>query len=189
MVYDKTNIKEQINFILNELSKSIDALYTAPNLLTINKILENMRIDINNLVYLNEIRDKYTIQRADISKTLSESGKSEDKADPFLAKFHEPWPEEKISENLSKETEKNSTEKTDATQAKEHSQKEKKGAGKKPSEGLSKKKKEENKEDNFSEKPAKNYEEVKEVSRKEVKNGEKLSELDWLVSQLIDNDD
>lgn len=76
MIYDKSNIKEQVNFILRELGASIDALYTAPNLLTITQILENMRVDVQNLVYLNEIRDKQKPQKlASEDKMTSEDSK------------------------------------------------------------------------------------------------------------------
>jgi len=73
VIYDRSNVKEQVNFILRGLSGSIDALYTASNLLTITNILENMRVDVQNLIYLNEIRDKQTLYSA-ASENIQESG-------------------------------------------------------------------------------------------------------------------
>ena len=183
MVYDKTNIKEQMTFILNELSKSIDALYTASNLLTINKILENMRIDINNLVYLNEVRDKYTIYRADTAKKPAGF-------DPFLTQFHEPWPEEKVSGNLTREAETDQATETGSPQAKEPDQEQAMETGAEAGEMQAVKMVEEAGKGEYSaQESERGYEEVKKEDKDKHRDGEKLSELDWLVSQLIDDEE
>ena len=191
MIFDKTNIKEQVNYILNELSKAIDAIYTAPNLLTINKILENMRIDITNLIYLNEVRDKYK------AKTADNADNEKLHSDPFLSKFQEPWPEDKVSDNLDEVLKENHKKKISANQEKNvdiKQTKEMKDQHTEHTVNINEKKTEAIngdaiKEGYHPEKPIDRNDKLIEVSKNLTVDSTDVSELDRLVAQLLEDNE
>ncbi|NLU53079.1 MAG: hypothetical protein GXX10_09505 [Clostridiaceae bacterium] len=117
MINFKNDIKEQVNSALRELNSSIDMLYTANNLLTINRILEQMRLQISNLIYLNEIRDKYTIRKPADTEEKPEAQHSENETLKETFKEESLKSETIITKTQDTETLKADVSKTDVSKA------------------------------------------------------------------------
>lgn len=184
MINFKNDIKEQVNFALRELNSSIDMIYTANNLLTINRILEQMRLQISNLIYLNEIRDKFAIRKPSEQDAKEPEDKKRDTSQddsagtfsPLRFKAFDhfvPFPEEfKKSGDLSEST--GSAPDAKTAQAKDtEKQVSSASDNNEPASGKSDKK------DDLTE--------LTPINKADSSQGSKMSELDRLVSRLIED--